>query len=135
MPNVKFSQITLGTTLDHVIGLNSGADLQIPVRNILAASSIVSAVRSSSAATVTVSATTDYFLALDPTSNPITVNLPASPGTGITFLIKDATGQAGTNNITVVPASGNIDGASNFVMNTSFQSIAVTYTGAQWSIN
>jgi len=96
------------------------------------------AVRSTGAATVTAVAVSDYFLCLDPTSNAITTNLPSSPALGLTFLIKDCTGKAATNNITVKPASGTIDGiaaATGFVMNINYQSIAVTYTGAQWSIN
>ena len=93
------------------------------------------AVRSASTATVTINATSDYLLCLDPTSNAIAANLPASPANGLTYLIKDCTGQAATHNITVTPAAGNIDGSATFVMNTNFQSIAVTYTGAQWSIN
>ena len=93
------------------------------------------AVRSVATTTVTISAASDYFLCLDPTANVITANLPASPSTGLTYLIKDCTGQAATHNITVTPAAGNIDGAASFVINTNFQSIAVTYTGAQWSIN
>jgi hypothetical protein len=92
-------------------------------------------VRSSAAATVTVSPTTDYFLCLDPTANAITVNLPASPLTGATFLVKDCTGTASSHNITLVPASGNIDNASTFVINAALQSIAVTYNGVQWSVN
>jgi hypothetical protein len=97
--------------------------------------SIISTVRSSAAATVTVSATTDYFLCLDPTSNAIAVNLPATPATGLTYLVKDCTGKAATHSITVTPNSGNIDGIATFVMSTNFQSAAVTYTGAQWSVN
>ena len=92
-------------------------------------------VRSSSASTVTAASATDYFLCLDPTSNAITVNLPALPTTGLTFLVKDCTGQANAHNITITPASGNIDNASTFVMSTKLQSVAVTYTGSQWSIN
>jgi hypothetical protein len=97
--------------------------------------SITAPVRSSAAATVTVSATTDYFLCLDPTNNAIQVNLPSSPATGLSYLVKDCTGQAALHSITVTPASGLIDNASNFVISLAHQSIGVTYTGAQWSIN
>lgn len=99
------------------------------------AGSLFVKVRSSGSSTITVSATTDYFFCLDPTSNAIAVDLPATPATGATYLIKDCTGKAATNNITVTPASGNIDGASTLVMSTNYQSLAVTYTGSQWSAN
>jgi hypothetical protein len=100
----------------------------------LSGSTIVK-VRSSGSSTVTASATTDYFLCLDPTSNAIALDLPSSPATGLSYLVKDCTGQAATHNITVTPASGNIDGGSTFVMSTAYQSIAVTYSGSQWLVN
>lgn len=102
--------------------------------NLVLNGGVRTAVRSSGASTVTIGSS-DYFLCLDPTSNAITANLPSSPPTGMTFLIKDCTGQAATHNITVTPNSGNIDGSSTFVMSTNFQSIAVTYSGSQWSVN
>ena len=91
-------------------------------------------VSSSGSSTVNASPS-KYFYCLDPTSNAITLNLPASPETGDTYLVKDCTGQAATHNITVTPNSGNIDGSGTFVMSTAYQSVAVTYTGSQWSIN
>ena len=105
------------------------------IAQLIVTGSITSVVRSSAAATVTVSATTDYFLCLDPTANAIAVNLPASPATGLTYLVKDCTGQAAAHNITITPAAGNIDGAANKVLSTAFQSVGITYTGAQWSLN
>jgi hypothetical protein len=77
---------------------------------------------------------TDDIIAADPTSNTIAITLPSSPTTGDTLVIKDITGQASTNSITVSPASGNIDGATSFVMDINYASITVVYTGAQWNI-
>jgi len=106
-----------------------------PIVGGVSTNAITVAARSSGASTVTASATTDYFFCLDPTANTIAVNLPATPATGLTYLVKDCTGQASIHNITIVPAAGTIDGASTSVLNTNFQSVAVTYTGAQWSVN
>lgn len=99
--------------------------------------SLVTPIRTITAAgAVTVSATTDYFICVNKTSGAATtVNLPSSPATGLTFLIKDCKGDAATNNITVTPASGNIDNSPSFVMNTNLQSVAVTYSGSAWWIN
>jgi len=91
-------------------------------------------VRSSGNATVTASATTDYYFCLDPTGNAITLNLPAAPTTGLSYEVKDCTGQAGTNRITVQPASGTIDGSSALIMSSPYQSVQITYTGTQWSL-
>lgn len=85
---------------------------------------------------VTVSASTDYFICVKKGTGAATaVNLPSSPATGLTFLVKDCKGDAATNNITVTPASGNIDGAATYVINTNYASVAVTYDGTQWEIN
>lgn len=77
----------------------------------------------------------DYFICPDNNASTATEHLPSSPTNGQSFLIKDCAGAAAAHNITVSPASGNIDGAGTFIMSTNFQSIAVTYTGSQWSIN
>jgi hypothetical protein len=86
-----------------------------------------------SAYTVNSGATNDYFLKVN-RSGAVTITLPSSPTTGDTYVIKDQSGAAGTNNITVTPASGTIDGASNFVLNQNYEAIIVVYTGSEWSI-
>ena len=98
--------------------------LQVPVRVV------------TGSGTVIVSNTTDYLVAINKvTGAATTVDLPSSPATGDVYVIKDDKGDAATNNITVTPASGNIDGASTFVMNVNHQSAAFTYDGTQWEVN
>lgn len=97
--------------------------------------SIRAPVRTASSPSDNISAASDYFICAFNSSSSATENLPAAPATGLTFLIKDCSGNAGTNNITITPAAGNIDGSATFVMNTNYQSVAVTYTGSQWSLN
>jgi trimeric autotransporter adhesin len=85
---------------------------------------------------VTVSATTDYYICINKTvGGATTVNLPASPNTGQIFLIKDCKGDAGTNNITITPASGTIDGASTYVMGMNYQAVGLQYNGSSWGTN
>lgn len=80
-------------------------------------------------------ATTDYIICLNKTSGASTaINLPSTPATGTLFVIKDCKGDAATNNMTVTPAAGNIDGAGTFVMTVNYQSINVVYSGTQWNI-
>lgn len=82
------------------------------------------------------STTPDYFVCIDlGTPGAFTINLPSSPAVGRTLLIKDCGGVANAYNITLAPASGDIDGAANYVINTNHQSLAVTYDGTQWEIN
>lgn len=98
--------------------------LSVPVRVITAAGAI------------TVSATTDYVICVNKSSGAATtVNLPATPATGLTYLVKDCKGDAATNNITLTPAAGNIDGSGTYVMATNRQSTAVTYNGSEWMVN
>jgi hypothetical protein len=84
---------------------------------------------------VTVSATTDYLIVVNKTTGAATtVNLPASPTTGLTYVIKDGKGDANTNNITLTPAAGNIDGATTWVMTTNYASKTIVYNGTQWNV-
>lgn len=79
--------------------------------------------------------TTDYVIVVKKTVGAATtVDLPASPVTGQTFIIKDGKGDARTNNITIVATGSTIDGASTFVMNTNYASKEVIYNSTEWSI-
>lgn len=97
---------------------------------------VINAVRVVTAAgAITVSATTDNVIIVNKTTGAATtVNLPASPTTGLTYVIKDGKGDANTNNITITPNAGNIDGAATFVMTTNFASKTIVYNGTQWNI-
>jgi hypothetical protein len=64
----------------------------------------------------------------------MTVNLPGTPSTGRTVIIKDGKGDASTNNITITPSTGNIDGAATYVMSVNYSSAMVVYNGIEWSI-
>lgn len=88
------------------------------------------------AGAVTVAATTEYFVCINKTVGAATaVNLPAAPPTGVTYLIKDCKGDAASNNITITPAAGNIDGSATYVLSNNFGSVALTYTGTFWAVN
>lgn len=75
----------------------------------------------------------DYVIIVDTTSAR-TITPLASPKTGQTYRIKDNTGTAGSNNITVTPSGKNIDGAASHVINTNFGSIDIVFNGTQWNV-
>ena len=62
------------------------------------------------------------------------IALNASPSTGQTVTIKDLTGTAGTNNITITPAAGNIDGSGTYVITANYGSVTLVYSGSQWFV-
>lgn len=79
---------------------------------------------------------TDEFISVDCSGAPITIQLPNAPSTGRVFIIKDRTGNANVNNITVTTVGGavNIDGAATYTMNTQFAAINVIFSGTAYEI-
>lgn len=84
---------------------------------------------------VTVVAGTDYIIVVNLTTpGAVAVNLPATPATGLTYIIKDGKGDAAANNITITPAAGNIDGAATLVIAANFGRAMLTYNGTEWNV-
>lgn len=74
----------------------------------------------------------DYFIGVI-FNGPTTITLPA--GTlGKIFIIKDSTGDALANPITVVAVASTIDGAANYVINSPWGSIGLIYNGIEWNV-
>lgn len=87
-----------------------------------------------SGSTVTASATTDFIIIINKTSgSATTVNLP-TPVVGTTILVKDGKGDAFTNNITVVPPYGTIDGQSSFIIKGAYYAYLFVWNGTQWNV-
>ena len=79
---------------------------------------------------------TDNVLSVDCSGIPITIQLPDVPVLGQVFRIKDRTGSANANNITVTTVTGatNIDGAATFVMNVAYESITVIGNSSTYEV-
>ena len=79
---------------------------------------------------------TDYYISCDSTGGAITVLLPDNPTLYETFVIKDRTGAAITNNITVQSVSGliTIDGSTTYVFDEEFEIIEVLWNGSSYEI-
>lgn len=77
---------------------------------------------------------TDQFIEYSATAAAYTVTLPtgATLNSGKSYTIKDASGGAGTNNITVAPATGTIDGAASVVISSNYGDVQVYTDGANW---
>lgn len=106
---------------DNVSGPWVEVSARAAVRNVTAAGNV----------TVTAA---DMVVGVNKSSGAATqVDLPAGTD-GMRFWIKDAKGDAATNNITIVPAAGNIDGSANYVINTNYGSVALAYFGGKWNV-
>jgi trimeric autotransporter adhesin len=89
----------------------------------------------------------DFVVGIGTLTNSITITLPSSPASGDLYIVKDVNGtvyqfvrnDAGTlttagQTVTITPASGDIDGQSNWILSQPYESITIIYTGAGWSI-
>ena len=65
-----------------------------------------------------------------------TLTLPPSPPIGTNYIIKDSSGSAGTNNITVSANTGNtVQGSASTSITTDFGSVQIIYDGTnKWLI-
>lgn len=62
------------------------------------------------------------------------VSLSQGASPWVIYTIKDYKGDAATNNITVTPSSGLIDGAASFVININYMAASLVFDGTNWSI-
>lgn len=78
---------------------------------------------------------TDYYLSVN-TGIAITIQLPNAPTQYRTFIIKDRTGNAAVNNITVTTVGGVvlIDGAASQIMNANFESLNLLFNGVGYEL-
>jgi hypothetical protein len=79
---------------------------------------------------------TDEYLSVDCSSIPITLNFPNAATLSRAWIVKDRTGNAATNNITVTTPGGSvdIDGATTFVMNTNYESINIIGNATSYEV-
>lgn len=79
---------------------------------------------------------TDYFISVNSGTGAHTILLPNAPPTGKSFVIKDRTGNAAVNNITVTTVGGavNIDGSTSFTINSDFGAISLVFNGTSYEV-
>jgi hypothetical protein len=78
-------------------------------------------------------ALTDYVIDVN-VAGPSSVVLPVSP-TGTVFIVKDISGLALTNPITVTDVGGaTFDGAASASIDTNYGSITLVFNGTEWNI-
>ena len=77
----------------------------------------------------------DLFIDVN-VANNVTLTLPKSPPIGTNYIIKDSSGSAGTNNITVSANTGNtVQGSASTSITADFGLVKVIYDGtSKWLI-
>jgi hypothetical protein len=74
---------------------------------------------------------TDYFLSVN-VAGPSLIELPTSP-TGRVYVVKDDSGQAIINPITITDIAL-IDGSANGIINSDYGSLTFIFNGTQWNV-
>lgn len=79
---------------------------------------------------------TDSYISVDSSGGAVTIRLPNAPFTKKVFTVKDRTGSAATNNITVTTLGGavSIDAGTSFVMNNNYSSTRLVFNGTSYEI-
>lgn len=76
---------------------------------------------------------TDYMLCVDTATNAVTITLPTGI-LGTVYMIKDCSGDADTNNITIQGTGGQLVDGSSATINSPYGSIQLVFNGVEWSI-
>lgn len=122
-------------TLNHsgLSFVNGSQNIATTTQNVKPSSAIVP--RTAVASSPYVVLSTDYFISVDTTSAR-TIQLPNAPSTNQVFTVKDRTGGALLNNITVTTVGGvvNIDGSTSYVINVNFGSAQFIFNGTTYEI-
>jgi hypothetical protein len=69
--------------------------------------------------------TTDYYISVDSSGGAVTLRFPNAPTAKQVWIVKDRTGNASTNNITLTTPGGTVtfDGLTSYVMNSNYQAV------------
>jgi len=79
--------------------------------------------------------TSDYYIGVTDTAAPRTISLPplAQAPSWIQYIIKDESGGAGANNITIdAGGADTIDGAANIIINSNYGVFRITRSETEW---
>lgn len=116
------------------VGLSTGhtAPLTAAALNAAFATKQDVALRVVTASGAIIADATDYIIVVNKAVGAATsVTLPTAAVSGKIYVVKDGKGDAAVNNITIF---GSIDGATNLVMNLSYEAVTLAWNGSGWSI-
>ena len=77
----------------------------------------------------------DLFIGVNNTGLvPFSVVLPSNPQIGKVYIVKDVSGTAALDPITITAVGHTIDGSASATINTNFGSVTFVFNGANWNI-
>lgn len=76
---------------------------------------------------------TDYYLCVDTSTNAVTITLPTGI-LGTVYIIKDCSGDAATNPITINGTGGQLVDLSAATINVPYGSVQLIFNGVEWNI-
>lgn len=79
---------------------------------------------------------TDYYISVDTVGGAITIRFPNAPTTSRTFVVKDRTGHATANNITLTTVGGAVllDGATSQLINNNYAANSLLFNATSYEI-
>jgi hypothetical protein len=77
---------------------------------------------------------TDYFISVDASGGPVTIQLPNTTTSKREFVIKDRLAQAAVNNITITTPGGvvTIDGNTSYTFTDNYESLEMLFNGTTY---
>jgi hypothetical protein len=75
-----------------------------------------------------------HTMLIDTSAVAVTIILPLIPVRGDIYQVKDRTGNAGTNTITVSGNGINIDGVGSYSITTNYGKVTLVFNGTTWSV-
>lgn len=79
---------------------------------------------------------TDYYISVDTSGGAKTIQLPNAPTALRLFVVKDRTGNAGANNISITTVGGAvlIDGVTTYTLMQNFEAVDILFNGTSYEI-
>jgi hypothetical protein len=79
---------------------------------------------------------TDQYISVDTSGGAITLRFPNAPTSNREWVVKDRTGNAGINNITITTVGGAVlfDGSTSYVINANYGSVQLIFNGTSYEV-
>jgi hypothetical protein len=134
--HIETDQIESTNILGFFIGANEGVRLETDLSFNFFGGFVYTVTAIDNTDTPYTALSTDSYISVDASTSAITVRLPNAPLKGRVFMVKDSTGSAETNNITVTTVGGvvTIDGSTSYVINTNYNSNSFIFNGTSYEV-